>query len=125
MKGRWHEPVGFLLFFWRNVPCSYTLPAVRAIDRAMVQGKINAAVNNAVVEHLNQIGLADFLVMGYETSTISACYTQNMAAFYFSAIGVLDNHHNASPDWRPLGSRFWGCRASTPILYHLHALDST
>ena len=68
-RGR-HKSVRFLLIHLRDIPCGDTLAAVRAKNRPMILGKVNRAVDNPVVIHLDKIALPDLLIVGDETFTI-------------------------------------------------------
>lgn len=76
-----------------HIPGGNTCPAAGAKQRAVVFCKINAAVDNAVVVHLNQIAFPDFLIPGDILSAAGAGDNEDMAAPDFSAIGVLIGFH--------------------------------
>jgi hypothetical protein len=57
----------------------------------VVLRKVDRTVNDAVVVHLHEATLADFLIVGDEAFTVSAANLQNMTAPDLYAIRVLED----------------------------------
>jgi len=93
----WHEPILFFLVHLRDIPRGDALSAVRAEYRAVVLREVDRPFDDAVVEHLDKVTLADLLIVGDEAFAIGAAYFQDMAAPDLFAVRVFDyihTHHN-------------------------------
>jgi len=95
MKCRWHEAVCFFFVHLRHVACGDAFIALGTKYCAVVFGKINHAVNYAVIVHFNKITLTNFLIIGNEGFAMRAANRQDMTATDFSAIWILIYSHDS------------------------------
>ena len=93
MKRRWHKAIRFLFIHLRHIPCGDALAAVGAEDCTVILREVDRAFDDAVVVHLDEVTLADFLVVRNPLATIRAAYGEDVTAADFFAVWVWVSFH--------------------------------
>ena len=93
MKGGGHKTIGFFLVHLCYIPGRNMRTAIRAIERAVILGKVNRALHDSIVIHFHKIALADFLVFGDKTLAMGATNRKEMATANLLTVWIWINWH--------------------------------
>lgn len=93
VEGRGNQAIGLLFVHFGHVPGGDALTAVGAEQGAVVERKVDSALDDSVIVHFHKVAFADLLVVGDELLAIGASDLEYMAAPDFFTIWIVIDSH--------------------------------